>query len=192
MQQQTLSLFGVRKDVQTMSGRWLREQSPEYMREGLPCTICGQRFKSKQGMMSHKKHVHNEERPETKDDPHWAWRFLQGAQPHADGEEPVVVPAKRSQPHADATDMMPESHRKRKKRCEVETRCGAETRVRYTAIEKLHAVDHYMFARESGLVANEAVFQSYKKRVRVCDGLHFLTMIELSRKRVVIVRVFVS
>ena len=45
------------------------------------------------------------------------------------------------------------------------------------AIRKLHA---------------RVVFQSYKKRVRVCDGLHFLTIIELSRKRVVIVRVFVS
>ena len=95
MQQRTFSNFGVRNDVQMLSGRWLREPSPDYMREGFPCKTCGQRFKSKQGLASHSKHVHNEVREAKAQDganPHWAWRFLQGAQPHADdAQEPVVV-----------------------------------------------------------------------------------------------------
>ena len=61
-----------------------------------------------------------------------------------------------------------------KKRNMVDGRCGRETRQRYSVNEKLHAVDHWHFARESGLEYNEAVIPSYKKRVSVCEGLHFL------------------
>ena len=183
MQQQTLFNFKIRKNVQTASGRWLRDHSPTHIRAGLPCTICGQRFKSKQGLVSHRKHAHkaDDEIPvvvPTHAD-HWAWRFLQGAQPHADDQEPVVVP--------DDEEPQPKM-----RKITHDNRCGAQTRKRYTALQKLHAVDHWLFARESGLEYHEAVILSYKKRVRVCDGLHFLMIFELSRKRVVIVRVFVS
>ena len=165
MQQRTLSNFGVRKHVQMLSGRWLRDPSPDYMRERFPCKTCGQIFKSKQGLASHSKHVHNEVREAKAQDganPHWAWRFLQGAQPHADdAQEPVVV--------GGAGAFSTPEKRKR-----VDRKCGRETRQRYTVTQKLHAVDHWHFARESGLEYNEAVIPSYKKRVSVCEGLHFL------------------
>ena len=65
-------------------------------------------------------------------------------------------------------------HQKTKQRKMVDGRCGRETRQRYSVSQKLHAVDHWHFARESGLEYNEAVIPSYKKRVSVCEGLHFL------------------
>ena len=163
MHQQTLSHFGVRKDVQVRSGRWLREHSPEYMREGHLCKWCGRRIKCQQALGGHRRHVHNERRHEPEDagDPHWAWRFLQGAQPHADGVEPVVVGGDPS----------------RKKKTFDDGRRGAEKRQRYTAAQKLHAVDHWLFARESGLKYDEAVNLSCLRNVLSdCEGLHFLLL----------------
>ena len=145
MQQQTLSTFGVNKNVRTEKGRWVRDSSPQYVRHGFRCMTCGQRFKSMQGLGSHRKHAHPEE-PEKHDKPHWAWHFLQGSQPHADGaEEPVVVGGAK------------EFATPEKERTNIDRRCGASHRVRYTTTQKLHLVDAYNFARENAMDVAEVV-----------------------------------
>ena len=81
--------------------------------------------------------------------PHWAWHCLKGAQPfekHEDGVQDEVATPERKR-------KFPISFSPK-----LDRRCGRDTRHRYTATEKLHAVDHYMFARESGLEVSE-VFQ---------------------------------
>ena len=88
--QQTLSTFGVHRKFRSEKGRWLRDDSPQHVRHGIQCMTCGQRFKSQQGLSSHRKHKHPEV-PAVHEMPHWAWHLLEGAQPHADGAEPVVV-----------------------------------------------------------------------------------------------------
>ena len=63
----------------------------------------------------------------------------------------------------------------------LDGRRGRATRHRYTAYEKLRAVDHYIFARENGLEVSEAFqfltsficFQLSKKGVGVSEGLPF-------------------
>ena len=73
---------------------------------------------------------------------HWAWRFLKGAQPnekHEDGVQDEVAKPKRKRKFSISFS------------AKLDRRCGRDTRHRYTATEKLHAVDHYMFARENGL-----------------------------------------
>ena len=175
MQQQSLGTFAIRKDVQTLCGRWARERSPEFLRSGRQCKTCGQRFRSQQGLVSHRRHVRNEAHEATLEHPHWAWHFLKGAQPLEQHEDGV--------PHEVAT---PE--RKRKAPIafppKLDRRRGRATRHRYTAYEKLHAVVHYIFARENGLEVSEVVqllmsfmcFHLCKKGIGVSEGLPCLNV----------------
>ena len=151
MQQQTLGNVAIRKDVQTHRGHWARELGPEFLQSGRQCKTGGQRFRSQQGLVSHRRHVHNEADAEIiqQEHPHCAWHFLKGAQPFQQHEDGV--------PHEVAT---PEKKRKSPIAFspKLDGRCSRARRHRYTAYEKLHAVDHYIFARENGLEVSE-VFQ---------------------------------
>ena len=86
MQQQIIGTFAIRKDVHTHRGRWARELSPEYLQSSRQCQTCGQRFRSQQGLVSHRGHVHNECYVEIiqQEQPHWAWHVLKGVQPFSE------------------------------------------------------------------------------------------------------------
>ena len=133
------------------------------------------RFRSQQGLVSHRRHVQNEAHEATLEHPHWAWHFLKGAQPleqHEDGvpQEVATPERKRKSPIAFSP--------------KLDGRCGRATHHRYTAYEKLHDVDHYIFARENGLEVSEVFqflmsficFQLSKEGVGVSEGLPFLNV----------------
>ena len=130
-----------------------------------------------EGLVSHRGHVHNEAYVEIilQEQPHWAWHFLKGAQPHQKHED--GVPDEVATPERTRTFMISFSSK-------LDRRCGRDTRHRYTAAEKLHAVDHYIFARENGLEVSEVFqflmsficFQLSKEGVGVSEGLPFLNV----------------
>ena len=100
----TLSTFGLRKNVRSLSGRWLREPSPEFVAFGPRCHECGARFKTVQALASHRRCIHYADwRGRRSSDvelaavetPHWAWHFLQGSQGPMqviDGDEATPCP----------------------------------------------------------------------------------------------------
>ena len=145
--QSTLGTFGLRKNVRSEMGRWLREPSPEFVAFGPQCKECGARFKTPQGLGNHRRCIHGHIEVDEQKVPHWAWHFLKGAEPIAvdDGAEPIAADDGHVPPshHSDRMKF------RRRKLSYGESRRGRDKRQRYTAQQKLEVVENWMFAKEN-------------------------------------------